>query len=114
MSNENKKHHKHESLEELDKADERALEADEPTVIESSASDPEFPADSEYEVDEGGFKGSTKKHPGIIWAIIAIVAVVVLCIAFAAIGDWFTPDQAERNAQLQFEEETVPEDLGAN
>lgn len=90
------------------------LANDEPVVLKSSATDPEFPAMQEFEVDEDGPKGSTAKHPGLIWAIIAVVAVVVLCVAFAASGDWFTPSQAERNAQVQFEEQTVPEDLGSN
>lgn len=60
------------------------LTAEEPDVLESSASDPEFPAMQEFEVDEGGPKANTRKHPGLIWAIIAIVAVIALCIAFAA------------------------------
>ncbi len=90
------------------------LAAEEPDVLESSASDPEFPAMQEFEVDKGGPKGSTRKHPGLIWVVIALVAIVALCIAFAASGDWFTPNQAERAAQTEFEEQTVPEDLGAN
>lgn len=83
-----------------------------PDVLESSEYDPELPAMQEFEVDEGGPKGSTKKHPGLIWAIIAIVAVIILCVAFMMAGDWFTPDQAERESQAQFEEQVVPEDLG--
>lgn len=106
--------------------DERALRAsarahkrdvlanDQPVVLESSAADPEFPAMQEFEVDTHGPKGSTRKHPGLLWAVLAIVAVALLCAAFAAAGDWFTPDQAERTAQTEFEEQTVPEDLGAN
>ena len=90
------------------------LANDEPVVLESSASDPEFPAMQEFEVDTDGPKGSTAKHPGIIWAIIAIVAIIILCIVLAAVGDWMTPNQAERNAETQFEEQTVPEDLGSN
>ena len=90
------------------------LAAEEPDVLESSASDPEFPAMQEFEVDKGGPKGSTRKHPGLIWVVIALVAIVALCIAFAVSGDWFTPNQAERAAQTEFEEQTVPEDLGAN
>lgn len=115
MSN-HKEHEKkhHETLMDKSRADEHALEADEPNVLESSEYDPELPAMSEYEVDEGGFKGAKGKHPGLIWGIIAIVAVIILCFAFMAIGDWFTPDEAEQVAQTQFEEETVPEDLGAN
>ena len=90
------------------------LANDQPVVLESSAADPEFPAMQEFEVDAHGPKGSTRKHPGLIWAVLAVVAVVLLCAAFAAVGDWFTPDQAERAAQTEFEEQTVPEDLGAS
>lgn len=90
------------------------LAAEEPDVLESSADDPEFPAMQEFEVDEGGPKANTRKHPGLIWAAIAIVAVIALCIAFAAAGDWMNPTQAEKVQQTEFEEQTVPEDLGAN
>lgn len=90
------------------------LANDQPVVLESSETDPEFPAMDEFEVDEDGPKGSTRKHPGLIWAIVAIVAVVVLCLAFAAAGDWATPDQAERTQQAQENEQIVPEDMGEN
>lgn len=90
------------------------LAAEQPDVLESSATDPEFPALEEFEVDRGGPRGSTRKHPGLMWVIIAVVAVVALCIAFAAAGDWMSPTQAEKTAQMEFEEQTVPEDLGAN
>ncbi len=90
------------------------LAAEEPTVLESSASDPEFPALQEFEVDEGGSAGSQAKHPGVLWGIIAVVAVLILCFAFAIAGDWMAPNQAEQTAQTEFEEQTVPEDLGAN
>ncbi|WP_305297468.1 hypothetical protein [Parvibacter caecicola] len=90
------------------------LPAEEPDVLESSASDPEFPAMQEFEVDRGGPEGSTRKHPGLIWAAVALEAIVALCVTFAVSGDWFTPSQAQQEAQTQFEEETVPEDLGAN
>ena len=90
------------------------LAAEEPDVLESSASDPEFPAMQEFEVDRGGPKANTRKHPGLIWIIIAIVAVIGLVIAFAANGDWMNPTQAEKVQQTEFEEQTVPEDLGAN
>ena len=90
------------------------LAAEQPDVLESSASDPEFPAMQEFEVDRGGPKGSTRKHPGLLWVVIALVAIAALCAAFAAAGDWFTPNQAEKAAQTEFEEQTVPEDLGAN
>ena len=43
-----------------------------------------------------------------------IVAVIALCIAFAAAGDWMNPTQAEKVQQTEFEEQTVPEDLGPN
>ena len=90
------------------------LAAEEPDVLESPASDPEFPAMQEFEVDRGGPKENTRKHPGLIWIIIAIVAVIGLVIAFAANGDWMNPTQAEKVQQTEFEEQTVPEDLGAN
>lgn len=90
------------------------LAAEEPDVLESSASDPEFPAMQEFEVDRGGPAANTRKHPGLIWAVIAIVAVIASCIIFAMAGDWMAPNQAERAAQTEFEEQTVPEDLGAN
>lgn len=90
------------------------LAKDEPMVLESSETDPEFPAMEEFEVDADGPRGSRSKHPGLIWAIIAIVAVIVLCLAFASAGDWATPDQAERIQQTQENEQIVPEDLGEN
>lgn len=65
------------------------LAKEQPVVLESAADDPIFPAMSEYEVDEGGPKGSTKKHPGLPWFALAIVAVLVLVAFFMAIGDWF-------------------------
>lgn len=92
--------------------DKDILAKEQPIVLESSENDPEFPAMEEFEVDEDGPKGSTKRHPGLIWAIIAIAAVIVLILAFVFAGDWFTPDEAQREAQTQFEEEVVPEDLG--
>ncbi len=90
------------------------LANDEPVVLESSAADPELPALQEFEVDEDGPRGSARKHPGLLWGALAVVAVALLCAAFAAVGDWATPNQAERAAQTTFEEQTVPEDLGAN
>ncbi len=90
------------ALRESAQAHERdTLANDQPVVLESSDADPEFPAMQEFEVDTNGPKGSTSKHPGLIWAIVAIVAVAVLCIAFAAAGDWMTPKQASQVAQLQ-------------
>ncbi len=88
------------------------LADDEPFVLESSATDPEFPAMQEFEVDADGPRGSKAKHPGLIWAIIAVVAVVVLCVVLGAVGDWHTPDQAQRIAQTQENEQIVPEDMG--
>lgn len=113
------KHNEHEQTRESRKhhetfAERDPLAAEEPNVLESSASDPEFPAMQEFEVDHGGPKANTRKHPGLIWIVIAIVAVVGLVIAFAANGDWMNPTQAERVQQTEFEEQTVPEDLGAN
>lgn len=104
---EGRKHHK--TFAERD-----PLAAEEPDVLESSASDPEFPAMQEFEVDRGGPKANTRKHPGLIWIIVAIVAVIGLCVAFAAAGDWMNPTQAEKVQQTELEEQTVPEDLGAN
>lgn len=90
------------------------LGREEPDVLESSASDPGVSRHAEFEVDRGGPKANTRKHPGLIWIIIAIVAVIGLVIAFAANGDWMNPTQAEKVQQTEFEEQTVPEDLGAN
>lgn len=64
------------------------LAKEQPIVLESSASNPTFPAMQEFEVDEGGPAGSTRKHPGLLWFAIAAVAVVVLVVAFIALGDW--------------------------
>ena len=99
----------HESFAERD-----PLAAEQPDVLESSASDPEFPAMQEFEVDSGGPEGSTSKHPGLIWLLLAAVAVAALIFGMMALGDWMTPSAAERQAQVQFDEETIPEDMGAN
>lgn len=64
------------------------LAKEQPIVLESSASNPTFPAMQEFEVDEGGPAGSTRKHPGLLWFAIAAIAVIVLVIAFMALGDW--------------------------
>lgn len=82
-----------EALHEADMADKAAgdrdvLAVDQPVVVESSEYDPEFPAMEEYEVDEDGPAGSTAKHPGLIWAVVAIVAIIVLIAAFVMAGDW--------------------------
>ncbi len=90
------------------------LAAEQPDVLESSASDPEFPAMQEFEVDSGGPTGSTGKHPGLIWLLLAAVAVAALIFGMMALGDWMTPSAAERQAQVQFDEQTIPEDMGAN
>lgn len=92
--------------------DRDVLAKEQPTVLESSETDPEFPAMEEFEVDEGGPQGSKRKHPGLVWVVIAVVAVAVLVAAFMLAGDWFTPNQAEQVSQRQFEEQVVPEDLG--
>lgn len=86
------------------------LANDQPVVLESSQTDPEFPAMEEYEVDEDGPAGSKSKHPGLIWAIIAVVAVIILCFAFARAGDWMSPDQAQQVQDAQENEQIVPED----
>lgn len=86
------------------------LANDQPVVLESSETDPEFPAGQEFEVDEDGPAGSTRKHPGLIWAIIAVVAVVILCFAFARTGDWMSPEQAQQVQDAQVNEQIVPED----
>lgn len=65
------------------------LAKEEPLVIDSSAADPVLPAMSEYEVDEGGWQGSKAKHPGLLWAIIAIVAVIILVAVLIGTGEWF-------------------------
>lgn len=105
---------KHDKRHEETFAERDPLAAEEPVVLESSASDPVLPAMQEFEVDEGGPKANTRKHPGLIWIIVAVVAVIALCIAFAAAGDWMNPNQAEKVQQTEFEEQTVPEDLGSN
>ncbi len=88
------------------------LANDEPVVLESSESDPEFPAMEEYEVDEDGPKGAKGKHPGLIWAIIAVLAVIVLCFALARSGDWMNPQEAQQVQDAQENEQIVPEDMG--
>ncbi len=77
------------------------LANDQPVVLESSETDPEFPAMQEYEVDEVGPRGSKRKHPGLIWAIIAVVAVVILCMALGAAGDWMNPEEAQQVQDAQ-------------
>ena len=64
------------------------LAKEQPIVLESSASNPTFPAMQEFEVDEGGPAGSTRKHPGLLWFAIAAIAIIVLVVAFMALGDW--------------------------
>ena len=77
------------------------LANDEPVVLESSETDPEFPAMEEYEVDEDGPVGSKRKYPGLIWAVIAVVAVIVLCIVLGATGDWMNPQEAQQVQDAQ-------------
>ncbi len=86
------------------------LANDQPVVLESSEADPEFPAMQEFEVDEDGPQGSKRKFPGLIWAVIAIVAVVILCVALGASGDWMNPEQAQQVQTAQENEQIVPED----
>ncbi len=76
------------ALKASEKAHHDVLANDEPLVLESSDSDPEFPALEEFEVDADGPKGSTARHPGLLWIVIAIVLVVLLCVVFALVGDW--------------------------
>lgn len=109
-------------MEPLPRVDEKKLRAsekahakdtlanDQPVVLESSETDPEFPAGQEFEVDEDGPAGSRKKHPGLIWAVIAVVAVVILCFAFARTGDWMNPEQAQQVQDAHVNEQIVPED----
>lgn len=76
------------ALKESEKKHHDVLAEDEPVVLESSEYDPEFPALEEYEVDEDGPKGTHNMSAGMIWLVIAVVAIVVSCIVFAAVGDW--------------------------
>lgn len=87
--------HKHKDPQEQRESRERRRQADrdilakeQPIVLESSESDPVFPAMQEFEVDEGGPAGSTRKHPGMIWFVIAAVAIVALVLGLMALGDW--------------------------
>ena len=82
MSESHNKEHKKEK-------DRDILAKEQPIVLESAEDDPIFPAMSEFEVDEGGPQGSTRPHPGRIWAVIAIAAVILLCVIFMLAGDWF-------------------------
>ena len=60
----------------------------------------------EFEVDRGGPKANTRKRSrSLIWIIVAVVAIIGLCIAFAAAGDWMNPTQAEKVQQTEFEEQ---------
>lgn len=97
--------HKHEGHDHRD-----TLAEEEPRVLHASDADPVFPASSEYQVDEGGAQGSTSKHPGMIWIIIAIAAVVISCIIFAMVGDWFTPQEAQQVNDELVNSQIVPED----
>lgn len=83
MAEENRSHRGKEERKDRD-----ILAKEQPIVLESSAADPAFPAMQEFEVDEGGPAGSTRKHPGLLWFAIAAIAVIVLVIAFMALGDW--------------------------
>ncbi len=83
---------------------------DDVRVIEPSGADPVFPTRSEFEVDAGGSNGSRRNHPGLIWAIIAIAAVVALCIIFAMSGDWMSPQEAQNVQDAETNAQIVPED----
>ncbi len=85
------------------------LANDEPVILESSETDPEFPAMEEYEVDEDGPKGSRAQHPGLIWGAIAVVAVIILCIVFSMAGDWMSPQEAQQVQDQQENEQIHPE-----
>ena len=100
------------------------LAAEEPTVLESSADDPEFPAMQEFEVDEGGPKANTRKIRCAQLLkeekISCRVTVLLSCDEEvngrgARTGGFrMNPTQAEKVQQTEFEEQTVPEDLGPN
>lgn len=75
-----------------------------------SGSDPVFPTGSEYEIDSNGPKGSHSKHPGLLWALIAIIAVIILCIAFVMSGDWMSPQEAQTVQDAQENAQIAPED----
>lgn len=88
------------------------LAKEQPIVLESSESDPEFPAMEEFEVDTGGARGTHNPRSGMVWLVVAIVAVVVLCIVFACLGDWNTPSQQTQQQQTQENIETMEMDMG--
>lgn len=79
-------------------------------VVRPSDADPVFPTESEYEIDKDGDSGSRRKYPGLIWAIIAVVAVVVLCVALAQAGDWMSPQEAQNVMDAETNAQIVPED----
>ncbi len=106
--------YRHEKREGKHTADRARLTREQPNVTKSAEYDPVFPTRSEFEVNEGGPKGSTRKHPGLIWGIIAIAAIAVLVIAFVVAGDWFTPSQAEQESQVRYEIQEGRADVGAN
>lgn len=64
------------------------LADEQPIVLESSETDPIFPANSEYEVDEGGWQGTHDPKSGLLWAGIALVALLLLVIFCLYTGDW--------------------------
>lgn len=101
--------HEHEEKREKHR-DELAKE--EPIVLESSETDPEFPAMEEFEVDEGGARGTHNPSSGKIWIAIAVIAIVVLCVVFACLGDWHTPSQQTQQEQTQENIETMKMDMG--
>lgn len=87
-----------------------APKRDDDKVVRPSDADPVFPTESEYEIDKDGDSGSRRKYPGLIWAIIAVVAVVVLCVALAQAGDWMSPQEAQNVMDAETNAQIVPED----
>ena len=102
--------HKHEGHDHHD-----TLAEEQPRVIHGSNADPVFPTSSEYQLDEGGsLDASTSKHPGMIWVIVAAAAVLISCIIFAMVGDWFTPQEAQQVNDELVNSQIVPEDESSN
>lgn len=87
-----------------------APKRDNDEVVQPSEADPVFPTESEYEIDKGEDSPSRRKYPGLIWAIIAVVAVVILCIALAQAGDWMSPQKAQNVMDAETNAQIVPED----
>lgn len=88
------------------------LAKEQPLVLDSSDTDPVLPAMEEYEVDEGGAKGTHKPSSGLIWVAIAVIAIAVLIIAFVVLGDWNAPSEETQQQQTQENIETMEMDMG--